>query len=317
MKKPKRTIGGVDTSVRVADIFLSNCVINASGPRDATHSELEKIANSKSGAIMMKSCTIKSRIGNKKPRYRKTNLGSVQSMGLPNLGYKKYIEFSQKLAKYKKPLIASIAGLKPDDYETMLRAFQESKVDAVEINLSCPNISGKGQLAYNISETERLLKKLQKYEKKVKGLKLPAFLEIYYFEKYAEMIKKYQISFVTCINSIAGSLIIDAKKESAVIKPNGGMGGLCGEYIKPVALGNVRKFYKVLDKNVKIFGVGGVRRGEDVFEYILAGAEAVQVGTQFEAEGIKCFERINKELEALMVNKKYSRLSDFKGKIKN
>ncbi len=317
MKKPKKKIEEIDTSAQVADIFLPNCVINASGPSDTTYEDLEKIAESKSGAIIMKSCTINGRAGNTAPRYFKNEFGSIQSMGLPNLGYKKYIEYSKILNSFNKPIIASIAGLKPDDYETMLKAFQNSEVDAVEINLSCPNISGKGQLAYDIEATEKLLKKLQKYDKKIIGLKLPAFLENYYFDKYAKITNKYQISFVTCINSIAGSLIIDIEKESSTIKPNGGMGGLCGDYIKPVALGNVRKFYKSLEKKVKIFGVGGIKNGVDVYEYILAGAEAVQVGTQFETEGAECFQRINDELCLMMKKKGCKRLKKFRGKLKN
>jgi len=74
--------------------FLPNCIINASGLSDATFEELEKIEESKSGAIIMKSCTIKERVGNKVPRYFKNQFGSIQSMGLPNLGFKTYVEYS-------------------------------------------------------------------------------------------------------------------------------------------------------------------------------------------------------------------------------
>ena len=75
---------------------------------------------------MMKSCTVEPREGNQEQRYVRLPLGSIKSMGLPNLGYKKYVKFATQLKKYNKPLIASVAGLSVEDYQQMVQAFQNS-----------------------------------------------------------------------------------------------------------------------------------------------------------------------------------------------
>ena len=101
-----------DISTKIAGVKLETCVFNASGPADVTLRELEKIAKSKSSAVTMKSCTLLPREGNPEPRYADLEHGSINSMGLPNLGYKAYVEFSQRLKKgFKKPVVASISGM--------------------------------------------------------------------------------------------------------------------------------------------------------------------------------------------------------------
>lgn len=92
--------------------------------------------------------------------------------------------------------------------------------------------------------------------------------------------------------------------------------GCPGNYIKPIALANVRTFYELLQGRVSIFGVGGVSTGKDVFEYILAGADAVQVGTAFQEEGEDVFGRIILEFEDILHKKGYKSIHDFKGNLK-
>ena len=276
------------TKTKIADVELDSYICNASSPLDSTLEELESIGNSKSSAIMMKSCTVEPREGNQEPRYMRIPLGSIQSMGLPNLGYKEYIKFAPQLKKYKKPIIASVAGLSIKDYRKMVAAFQNSDVDLIEVNLSCPNLEGKPQVAYDFVHHKQM----------------------------ADLIEKYKISFITCINSVGNTLVIDPETETPVIKPKKGFGGLCGDYIKPIALANVRIFYELLGNKISIFGVGGIKTGTDAFEFLLAGADAVQIATIFEKEGPNCFARINYELEEILRRKGYNSIKDVKGKLK-
>lgn len=304
------------TKTKIAGIKLDSYICNASGPLDSTLEELENIADSKSSAIMMKSCTIEPREGNHEPRYIRLPLGSIQSMGLPNLGYQKYIKFASQLKKHNKPVIASVAGLSVENYIQMVEAFQNSDVDLIEVNLSCPNLERKPQVAYDFEQTEKILRRISNLGNKPIGLKLPPYYDFVHHKQMAELIEKYKISFITCINSVGNTLIIDPETETPVIKPKKGFGGLCGDYIKPIALANVRTFYELLGNKISIFGVGGIKTGIDAFEFLLAGADAVQVATIFEKEGSICFERINNELEEILQKKAYNSIGEAKGKLK-
>ncbi len=305
------------TFTEIAGIKIEPCIFNASGPRCVTFEELETIAKSKSGAIMTKSCTLEPRIGNPEPRYHENSLGSINSMGLPNLGYKKYAEFSKKLKKYKKPYIVSVAGLTLQDNIIIVEYLSKFKdIDAIELNLSCPNIPGKPQIAYDFVASDHMLKEVLKVNSHIIGVKLAPYFDFVHFEQMARILKKHKIKFVTCINSIGDGLIIDPEKEQALIKPKKGFGGIGGAYIKPTALANTRRFYELLDKKVDIIGVGGIKTGVDAFEFILAGASSVQIGTEFMSSGSKCFKRIDNELKAYMRGKGYSKIEDFRGRLR-
>lgn len=300
----------------IGNVEFPSYVCNASGARDVTFEELKDIAESDSSAIMMKSCTLEPRAGNEEPRYARLPFGSIQSMGLPNLGYKEYLRIASELKKYKKPIIASVAGLCADDFPKIVRAFQNSDVNLIEINLSCPNIEGKPQIAYDFNATDELLDRISNLGYKPLGLKLPPYYDLAHYKKMADIIKRHNISFITCINSVGNTLVIDPETETPVIKPKTGLGGLSGEYIKPIALANVKIFHELLKGRVSIFGAGGIKSGDDAFEFLLAGADAVQVGTTFEKEGIQCFRRINQEFEFLMKRKGYKSIQEGKGNLK-
>src|SRR3989338_10020277 len=302
----------VDISTKIAGVQLESCIFNTAGPADVTLDELEIIAKSKSSAITMKSCTLAPREGNPQPRYADLEFGSINSMGLPNLGYKAYIKFSKILAKkYKKPIIASISGLSLEDNVTIFKAFNDSPVDIIEFNPGSPNTIGKPIVGYDAEEMDRLLDAISNVCKKPFGVKLPAYFDLVHFEKTAQIIKKYPVKFVTCINSVGNGLAIDPYKEKPLIKPKGGLGGISGKYIKFTALANVRKFYELFNGKIQVIGVGGVYSGIDAFEFILAGASAVQIGTALFQKGPKIFGKVQRELSEFIAKKGYTKLSDF------
>jgi len=307
----------VNISIALAGIKLDTCVFNAAGPNDVTLEELEIIAKSKSSAITTKSCTLEPRVGNPEPRYADLELGSINSMGLPNLGYKEYIKFAHILkSKYSKPVVASISGLTFDDNLVIFKAFNDSEADILEFNPGSPNTIGKPTMGYDLEYLDQSLKEITKICKKPLGIKLPPYFDFVHFEEVAKIIRKYNVLYISSINSIGNALVIDSEKEEAVIKPKGGYGGLGGKYIKPTSLANVRKFYELVGDKVQLVGCGGIYTGMDVFEFILAGASAVQLGTVFIQEGPSCFARVQEELKSIMQRKGYTKLEDFKGKLK-
>jgi dihydroorotate dehydrogenase (fumarate) len=236
-------------------------------------------------------------------------------MGLPNKGYKEYITIIENLST-SKPIIASTAGKTIEEYLIIIRGFLKSKADLIEVNISCPNVETE-PIAYDFQQTEKLLTEIKKLKpEKPIGLKLPPYIKKSELKYMANLILKYNINFITCINSLPNCLIIDYEKECSIIKPKKGFGGLSGSYIKPLALGNVRQFYELLEDRVFIIGVGGINSGQDAFEFLLAGADAVQVGTCYEKEGADCFKRINEELAYILQKKNYKSILEAKGKLK-
>ena len=303
---------------KIANLNLQNCIYNASGPLCTTEEDLISLAKSNSGSILSKSCTLEPRLGNPEPRYCDTDWGSINSMGLPNLGYKFYSDTAEKIKVHNKPYFISVSGMTPDDNILILRELSHNHcVDAIELNLSCPNLFGKPQMAYDFDETDDFLYKICKDLVKPLGVKLPPYFDMIHFERMAKILNNYPINFVTCINSIGNGLVIDTESESVVIKPKNGFGGIGGDFIKPTALANVRMFYQLLRSDIQVIGCGGIKSGKDAFEHILCGASAVQIGTQLWKEGLYCFERISNELKNIMIEKGYTNISQFRGKLKS
>ncbi len=309
MTNLKTTIGGIP---------LETYFFNASGPKCTTIEHLEALGASKSAVILSKSCTYEPREGNPEPRYKELNLGSINSMGLPNLGYITYGEFAPILKnKFKKPYFVSVSGLKLEDNIKIINHFNTiPEIDAYELNLSCPNIVGKPQVCYDFEQTEVVLREITKISKKPLGVKLSPYFDFVHFEQMAAILNKHNIKFVVCINSVGNALFIDPETETVVIKPKGGFGGLGGQYIKPIALANVKKFRELLRADIDIIGVGGIQTGIDAFEFLLAGASAVQIGTTLQKEGPACFERLDNELRVCLEKKGYASIDDAKGKLK-
>jgi len=302
------------------NVTFPSIIFNASGPRCTTQEELLKIAGSSAGGVTMKSCSPEPRDGNPSPRYVEVELGSINSMGLPNHGYKKYLEYAAEIkTQYPNiPIVASIVGFSPDDFFTLIRAFQEDpNVDVLEINLSCPNVVGKPQIAYDFETTNELLEQIfQIPGEKPVGFKLPPYFDPVHTEMMANILKKYPVDFITCINSVGNTLMIDPETESPLIAPKGGLGGLGWDYVKPVALANVRMFYKLIWDRTKIIWCGGIKNGIDVFEHLLAGASFVQLGTIFWKEDTACFERIESEFIEYASKKWYRDISEIIGNLK-
>jgi len=306
----------VSTKTSIAGVELDSYVCNASGPKCTAYSELAELGKSDSSAIIMKTCTIQPREGNPKPRLARIGEhGLVQSMGLPNLGYKKYVEFSTKLKKYGKPIVASVAGFSLNEYITLVEAFQKSDVDLIEVNVGCPNIEGKPQVGYDFGQMRDLLSLTCGLGKKPLGLKLPPYFDPAHWDAMADLILDYRVSFVSCINSLGNTLTIDPWTRKTIIKPKKGLAGLSGETIKPISLANVRAFCERLGGKVSIFAVGGGVSGVDAFEFLLAGADALQVGTAFEINGADCFTYINKGLITMLKYHGFSSIEEAKGKL--
>lgn len=306
----------VSTATKIGSSTFDNCLMNAAGVYCMTREELLEIEASAAGSFVTKTGTLNARPGNPEPRYANTLLGSINSMGLPNHGYQYYLDFVTELQNNpdSKPHFLSLVGLSQDETHTILKAVEASDYKGlIELNLSCPNVPGKPQIAYDFETTEAILTEVFTYFTKPLGVKLPPYFDIVHFDQAAAVFNKFPLTFVNCINSIGNGLVIE--DETVLIKPKNGFGGIGGDYVKPTALANVHAFYQRLNPSIQIIGTGGVKTGRDAFEHILCGASMVQIGTALHQEGPAIFERITSELKAIMQEKGYETLEDFRGKL--
>ena len=302
---------------QIAGFSFDNCLMNAAGVACMTVEELEEVRQSAAGSFVTKTATLEARAGNPEPRYRDVPLGSINSMGLPNQGIDYYLDYLLSLqeSQPERTFFLSLVGMSPDETHTLLKKVQNSGFKGItELNLSCPNVPGKPQIAYDFETTERILGEAFGYFDKPLGIKLPPYFDIVHFDQAAEVFNHHPLKFVNCVNSIGNGMYIE--DESVVIRPKNGFGGIGGEYIKPTALANVHAFYQRLNPSIQIIGTGGVYTGRDAFEHILCGASMVQIGTALHQQGVEVFERVSLGLKAIMVQKGYETIEDFKGKLK-
>ncbi|BCA56218.1 Dihydroorotate dehydrogenase [Nitrospira sp. KM1] len=306
----------MELSVDIAGVKFPGLFMNASGARCVTREELLALGASRSGAIVTKSMTVDRREGNPSPRYYGFPGGSINSMGLPNLGYKAYADLIPELKRFGKPVVASVAGLCEDDFPTIAELINAANPDLIEVNLSCPNIPGKPQIGYDPDASERLMKRVRKIVTVPMGVKLPPYFDPAHHKIMGDVIGRCGVDFLNLINSVGNGLVVNPETETAVIKPKGGFGGLGGSIIKPVALANVRAFWRHFTGRMPIIGTGGVMSGTDAFEHLLCGASAVQVGTALVEEGLDVFTRLESELAICMRQKGYRTVADCRGRLK-
>jgi dihydroorotate dehydrogenase (fumarate) len=307
----------VSIQTTLAGIPLESCLMNASGVHCTMEEQLQELISANTGAVVTKSCTLEFRQGNPEPRYASIPYGSINSMGLPNQGIRYYLNFVENHQRFtSKPLILSVAGLsRQENLELLKIAGEAESLQVIELNLSCPNVPGKPQTAYDFEETRSLLEAVFSISKKPLGVKLPPYFDMAHFEGMADILRGFPLAYVCCVNSLGNGLWVDTDTETVSIKPKGGFGGVGGLYIKSTALANVRMFARLLP-DTDIIGCGGVQSGMDAFELILCGASLVQIGTCLWEEGPGCFSRITSELKHLMAEKSYTNIAEFKGKLK-
>lgn len=321
----------INLETHIGNIKLKNPFINASGCWCYDSNELDQLMCSDSGSFITKTITLNPRTGNSKPRYYDNTYLSINSMGLPNMGFNYYNDYNlsrQKSILYKsKPFFMSISTMNFTDTNNMLLQLQNNSfngISGIEFNISCPNIEGKGQLGYDHEQLDSFLTNLSEINlfdisrnNLAIGLKMSPYFDKYQFEQISDIIKKYpRIDFLTCINGIGRGLVVDFLNETSVIKPNNGLGGLGGSVVKPVGLSNTYQFKQIFGDKIDIVGCGGVSNAMDAFEYILSGASCVSVGTQLMKSGPQLFTRLNQDLKNIMISKKYVELNQFKNNLK-
>jgi dihydroorotate dehydrogenase (NAD+) catalytic subunit len=261
------------------------------------------------GAIMIKATTVEARYGNETPRVAETEAGMLNAIGLQNPGLEGVIRNELPfLANYDTPIIANVAGSTVEDYITVAREISKVEiVQALELNISCPNVK-EGGIAFGTDQTiaAELTKRVKQVSEVPVYVKLsPNVTDIV---AMAKAVEKAGADGLTMINTLIG-MRIDLPSGKPVIANK--TGGLSGPAIKPIAL---RMIYEVSQHvKIPIIGMGGIMCAEDVIEFLMAGASAVAVGTANFVDPYSC-PTIIKALPAWMEKLNVDDLSDLIGR---
>ncbi len=255
---------------------FANPVLVASGTFGYGNEVSELVDVNRLGGIVTKSITLHPREGSPPPRMVETPSGLLNSIGLANIGVERYI--SEMLPYYEDldtNIIMNIAGSSLKEYITILERVEGTSnyLSGYEINISCPNVE-KGGLEFGVDcdLTLALTKELRKRTDKLLIMKLsPNVTDIASIAKAAELGGADAIS---AINTVVGMSINPQTRKQNIFT---GFSGLSGPAIRPVGVANVYIIFDAVD--IPIIGIGGITSADDVVEYLLAGATAVQVGT--------------------------------------
>lgn len=262
-------------SVDLPGLNLKNPVMPASGCFGFGREYSEFYDLNQLGAVIMKAATGETRYGNETPRVAETPSGMLNAIGLQNPGVEKIIANEVPfLAVYDMPIIANVAGSTAEEYVTVASAFNNAKpVKALELNISCPNVKEGGiqfgtdpAMAAEVTEKVKAVSHLPVYVKLS-----PNVSDIVGMAKAVEAAGADGLSM---INTITGMKMNLSDKKPLLTNQTG---GLSGGAIKPIA---IRMIYEAKQHvSIPIIGMGGISTAEDALEFLLAGANAVAVGT--------------------------------------
>ena len=264
----------VDLSVNLAGVKMKNPVVVASGTFGFGREYGQFYNLNELGGICCKGLTLHRREGNPPPRIAETPMGILNSVGLQNPGVDAFIEHElPELKQHDLAIIANISGNTPEEYGIMCEKLSEAGVDMIEVNISCPNVKAGG-LAYGTkpelaAEVTRMAKSHSTVPVMVKLS--PNVTDI---TEIARAVADAGADALSLINTLRG-MRIDLNTRRPILKMN--TGGLSGPAVLPVAVRMVWEVACAVD--LPILGMGGVAKGEDAAQLMLAGATAVAVGT--------------------------------------
>jgi dihydroorotate dehydrogenase (NAD+) catalytic subunit len=297
-----------DLSVQVGPLKFRNPVLLASGTVGYGSEMSEFINLNKIGGIVTKSLSLKPRKGNPPQRIVETPAGMLNAIGLQNVGVEVFLkEKIPFLKQFDIPLICNIAASTIEEYIECTKILtEENAITAFEINVSCPNVKEGGlQFGNNVKMVGKITGGVKAVTKKPVIIKLSP--NVSYITEFARVVKEEGGDAVSAINTLVGSAFNIQTKKPKIFNV---FGGLSGPAIKPIAIAKVLEIKRNTD--IPIIGIGGIMCWQDVIEFMIAGASAIQLGTvNFINPGSA--EDIIKGLEDYCITNGIERLADTTG----
>ena len=288
-------------------ILLSGCV-----GFGEEYTRIKGFSNSDVGAVCLKGTTLEPRLGNRLHRIAETPNGMLNAIGLQNPGTNAVInDIMPGLDKTETKFIINISGSTVEEFGEIAKHFDDSDIDAIEINISCPNVKEGGVAFGNDPEMSfRVVEICRKNTSKPIITKLsPNQTDI---ASNAKRCIEAGSDGLAVINTVMG-MAIDIEKQKPVIGNN--QGGLSGPAIKPIALLKVHQVYQVSKKyNIPIIGQGGIVSAKDAIEFIIAGADTVGIGTALFYDPLVCQE-INEGISKYLLERNLKNVQSLVGSL--
>ena len=262
-------------SVNIGKLKLKNVVMTASGTFGYGEEFADFIDLNQLGGIIVKGTTLYHREGNKYPRMAETPSGMLNAVGLQNKGVDYFIKtIYPRIKDLDTQIIVNVSGSNISDYVAVCEKLSSlEKIEAIEVNISCPNVK-EGGMAFGTScrGAAEVTKACRAAFEKTMIVKLsPNVTDI---SEIAKAVEAEGADSVSLVNTFLGMAINVEKRCPKLSTITGGLSGPC---IKPIAVRMVWQVARAV--KIPVIGLGGIMNGEDTLEFILAGATAVEVGT--------------------------------------
>ena len=294
--------------LRTPIVLLSGCV-----GFGEEYTRVDKFSNLDTGAVCLKGTTLQARLGNNSHRVTETPSGMINAIGLQNPGADIVVkEILPSLDFENTKYIANISGSTLEEYEAVTSIFNDSLIDAIEINISCPNVK-EGGIAFgnDLNMSASVVEICRSVTTKPLITKLsPNQTNI---AESARVCIEAGSDALSVSNTFT-AMAIDVESRRPVLNNN--VGGLSGPAIKPMALLRVHEVYQVSKiHGIPIIGQGGIASWSDAIEFLIAGASAVGVGTGLFYDPCLCSD-INLGISSYMVRHNFEKVSEITGSLK-
>ncbi|QGH34453.1 dihydroorotate dehydrogenase [Gracilibacillus salitolerans] len=279
----------MNLTTRLPGLTLKNPVMPASGCFGFGKEYSQFYDLSELGAIIVKAATGEARYGNPTPRVAETSSGMLNAIGLQNPGVEKIIDEELPfLRSYDTPVIANVAGSTVEEYIKVTEALNRSEdISALELNISCPNVKEGGvQFGTDPSLAKEVTFKVKEASNYPVYVKMSP--NVSNIVEMAKAVADAGADGLSMINTLTG-MQMNLKQRKPIIANK--TGGLSGPAIKPIAIRMIYEVRQSLD--IPIIGMGGIITAEDALEFLLAGADAVAVGTANFQNPLACPDIIN------------------------
>lgn len=272
----------IDLSVKICGVELKNPVIPASGTFGFGREFNEIYDISVLGGVATKGLTLEPRLGNPVPRIAESRGVILNAVGLQNPGVESFLQNDLEWLRSKTRVLANVAGRTLDDYAEIC-AKLDGLVDFIELNISCPNVKAGGMALGIKPETVKEVTQVAKSALKRTPLIVKLSPNVESIAKNAGAAEEGGADCISLINTLTG-MAIDIEKRRPILANN--TGGVSGAGVKPVAVRMVYEASRAV--SVPVIGMGGITCAEDAIEFLMAGASAVEVGTQNFTDTMAC-----------------------------